>query len=116
MTSHDDQAGRSDETELAPVTPLFGRRGAGSADRPARSRGAAQAAAPHAETGVDASSAGDAVTETAARLEAISSHWSAADTGGEADAMRASSVPTASGRATRGIAPVDEGDDDDDDD
>jgi regulatory protein len=114
MTSHDDQAGRSDGTELAPVTPLFGRRGAGSADRPARSRGAAQAAAPHAETGVDASSAGDAVTETAARLEAISSHWSAADT--EDEAVRASSVPTASGRDTRRVAPVDEGVVDDDDD
>ena len=61
MTSHDDQAGRSDETELAPVTPLFGRRGAGSADRSAGPRGAAQAAVPRTQTHVDASSAGDAV-------------------------------------------------------
>ena len=116
MTSHDDQAGRSDETELAPVTPLFGRRGAGSADRSAGPRGAAQAAVPRTQTHVDASSAGDAVAETAARLEAISSHWSAADTDADTvgKAVRVSSAPTASGRDTRGIAPVDDVDDDED--
>ena len=99
MTSRDEQAG----DDLAPVTPLFGVRGARphrdgppSADHPSQgarrhdtsASGAPGSGAPGSpspdrdvdgearRTVVDPPAGGDAVAETAAALSAISGHWS----------------------------------------